>query len=61
MENMQEKGRKKIEFPWLFSESGAQHTHCHSKLNVTQLRQNISSQYPTKLTLMIVNSPVLRV
>lgn len=24
MEDMQEKGWKKIEFPWLFSESGAQ-------------------------------------
>lgn len=58
MEDMQEKRRKKIEFPWLLSESGAQHTHRHSKLNVTQLWQNISSQYPTKLRAMFVNSPV---
>lgn len=60
-EDMHEKGRKKIEFPWLFSEPGAQHTYCHSKQNVTQLWQNISSQHPTKLTAMIVNSPVFNV
>lgn len=57
MEDKQEKGRKKTEFPWLFSESGAQHAHCHSKRNVTQTWQNIGTQYLTELTAMIVNSP----
>lgn len=59
MEDKQEKGRKKIEFPWLFSESAAQYTHCHSKLNVTQLLRNFSTQYPTKLTAVIVNSELM--